>query len=1575
MTNRPTDWHVLDLDRDPVPGDPYEVKELAHKLGDFADDVSSALRSVKGLSGNNAVQDWAGLAADAYREQFGDLPGELDKLERSYRLASGALGTYWPKLETAQADADRALAQGRTARQDLDAAKTTQTNANDWVKRAGDKSKEYQGDPKPGVEPPSAEEVRTATRNALDASNAQKSANTAVHDAQQRLDAAKELAAQAAHLRDTAASTAEHALHEASDAGIKNKHWWEKAVDWVADHWDEIVAVCKVIVAVLGILVMIIGGPLAWIVLAAALVVLADTLIKYAQGKASLWDVLFAAMDCIPGFKGLTTAGGLLKMAKSLPALLKSGKALENLANGVRKGATAVRQVGKDLKDGFSSLRKGAADEAKAGRQADGKCLNGDPVDMITGEMLRQERDVDLPGLLPLSLKRTHLSSYRSGGWFGPSWASTIDQRLEADGTGITFAAEDGMILVYPVPGPGVAVLPTQGPRWPLEWDGTPGSAIRITDPVAGQTRHFAPLVTPAPEARFTLPLRAISDRNGHRIEFDRADDGTPTAIRHSGGYRLTVDTSEGRITALRPAEPLGPHSALNPERDDSATDGRPAAADPPLRSFRYSTAGDLTEVVDAAGRSLHLEYDSGHRITRWTDRNDSWYRFEYDEADRCVRGEGADGFLDCTIAYDPRTRTTSYTDSLGRTTVYRYNERLQLTSTTDPLGRTTYSEWDLHNRLLASTDPLGRTNRRTYDETGNLTSVIRADGTSVSFRYNELNRPVASLYPGGARWEHTWDERGNLLTTTDPQGGVQRYEYDARGHLTSVTDPAGNTRYSRADAAGLVVELTDPAGAVTRFTRDFCGRVTRVAETTGSTGSTGAAGTTRVTGDAVTLIGWTPDGKPAWRTFPDGADESWTYDPEGRLVAHRDASGGITRFDSTHFGLRSARTAPDGTTLRFAYDTELRLRSVVNAQGLTWDYEYDPAGRLIRENDFNGRTLGYRLDAAGQLVERVNGAGQTIRFTRDIMGRVVGQEHGDSVTSFTYDAAGRVLRAVNADADVTMERDATGRLVAESCNGRSLTNTYDVLGRRTGRRTPSGLHSSWNWRPDGRPTELSTAGHTLGFSYDAEGHEVGRRLGGTATLVQSWDGSRRLTEQTVTTGVPDIGAAAVHDPAQVLQRRIYSYRADGYVTAVEDLHSGSSRYELDAVGRVTAVRSDGWTESYAYDGSGNVSHAGLDDSAAPDSSGERAVTGTLIRSAGRTHYAYDDQGRVVRRRVKLLSGGGRDWHYTWSADDRLTDVITPDGSHWHYLYDALGRRIAKQLVGADGNVLEQTDFCWDGSRLAEQSQDGRTTTWDWAPGSHRVLSQTERTVPVGAADAADATQPEIDARFYAIVTDVVGTPTELVDPDGSIAWRHRTTLWGAPVSGGGSADCPLRFPGQYHDDESGLHYNLFRYYSPETAAYLSPDPLGLAPAPNHHAYISNPLTWIDPLGLECGDPVPSYAEVKAKALRDAGVPEGQEPWEVREWVPSTGPEWQGSPQLFDAEHNAIYFREEDHLTESGDLITFQDHHTGHREPGDPGRQEPHVHVRPADEPRNGQLPGCEEHYYYDPSLGKPVGE
>src|SRR5262249_7307001 len=127
-----------------------------------------------------------------------------------------------------------------------------------------------------------------------------------------------------------------------------------------------------------------------------------------------------------------------------------------------------------------------------------------------------------------------------------------------------------------------------------------------------------------------------------------------------------------------------------------------------------------------------------------------------------------------------------------------------------------------------------------------------------------------------------------------------------------------------------------------------------------------------------------------------------------------------------------------------------------------------------------------------------------------------------------------------------------------------------------------------------------------------------------------------------------------------------------------------------------------------------------------------------------------------------------------WDADDQLTDVATPDGRHWHYRYDPLGRRIAKQLLDGTGAAVEQVDFVWDGNVLAEQTEAGRVTTWDFDPAGRRPLTQIER--------APGASQDRTDERFYAVITDLVGTPTELVDSIGGLAWQRHASVWGAPA-------------------------------------------------------------------------------------------------------------------------------------------------------------------------------------------------
>jgi RHS repeat-associated protein len=132
---------------------------------------------------------------------------------------------------------------------------------------------------------------------------------------------------------------------------------------------------------------------------------------------------------------------------------------------------------------------------------------------------------------------------------------------------------------------------------------------------------------------------------------------------------------------------------------------------------------------------------------------------------------------------------------------------------------------------------------------------------------------------------------------------------------------------------------------------------------------------------------------------------------------------------------------------------------------------------------------------------------------------------------------------------------------------------------------------------------------------------------------------------------------------------------------------------------------------------------------------------------------------------------------------------------------------------------------------------------WEWVPGTFQPVSQSERRWE-------DGTQEWADQQFYAIVADLIGTPTELVDTDGNIAWQGRRSVWGVHLSGMGPAYTPLRFPGHYFDPETQLNYNYHRYYDATTGRYGSADPLGLTPAADPHGYVSNPHRWIDPLGL-----------------------------------------------------------------------------------------------------------------------------
>ncbi|QIJ62110.1 putative T7SS-secreted protein [Streptomyces sp. JB150] len=1032
-----------------------------------------------------------------------------------------------------------------------------------------------------------------------------------------------------------------------------------------------------------------------------------------------------------------------------------------------------------------------------------------DPVDLASGRMFLPQTDVELPGILPLTFTRRTESGSTAGRFLGPSWTSTVDERLEIDPVGVVHVTADGLLIPYPHPVPGAPTRPESGTGRTLLTRDADGD-YTITDLDTGLVRHFTAPPGTEPGQDGDAWLAGVTDRGGHTVTVDRTETGLPLALVHSSGRQVNVTTTDGRITAL------------------SLAGAGPDGTDLPLMAYGYQD-GNLTTVTKPSGATTTFVYDERRRVTAWIDSNGSRYDYAYDERDRVIAEGGEAGHVQITLSYtepDPRTghRTTTLTTADGAVTRHLIGRGCRVLATTDPLGHTTRFSYDARGTMLTRTDPLGHTTTFGYDEDGRLVSVTHPDGGEVrAERGGPLGLPTELRGPDGARWLQEFDERGNRVALTDPAGHTVRWTYDDAGRPTSVTDALGAVTTVRCDAAGLPVEVTDPAGGTTRLERDALGRLVRLTDPVG--------GVTRLT--------WTADGRLARREAPGGVTESWTYDGEGNCLTHTDAAGGVSRFEYTHFDLLAARVRPDGARYEFEHDAGLRLTRVTDPRGLTWTYEYDAAGRPVAETDFDGRTVRYRLDAAGRLVARVDHLGNTLSYAHDERGRVIRKEAGGRVTTYLHDRAGRLLQASGPDSELIRRYDRLGRLKTELVDGRAVEHAYDAVGRRVRRTTPTGLVTTYAYDAAGRPTRVVTGGREVTFSHDAAGRELERVFGDGLLLTSAWDEAGRLAEQHLTAGSRD------------LNTRSYGYRADGHLTEIADGLSGVRTFTLDPVGRVTAVHARGWTERYAYDASGNQTEAAWPSShPGHEAAGPRAYTGTALSRAGQVRFEYDGLGRVVLRQKTRLSRKPDTWRYEWDAEDRLTGVTTPDGTRWRYRYDPLGRRTVKQRLADDGEtVVEEVRFTWDGTTLCEQTTIGADVpnpvvlTWD-----HRglaPLAQTERIL------SADARQEEIDRRFFAIATDLIGAPTELVDESGDIAWRTRATLWGTTAwTRSSTAYTPLRFPGQYYDAETGLHYNLHRHYDPETGRYTTPDPLGLGPAPNPVGYVHNPHTVCDPLGL-----------------------------------------------------------------------------------------------------------------------------
>jgi RHS repeat-associated protein len=490
-----------------------------------------------------------------------------------------------------------------------------------------------------------------------------------------------------------------------------------------------------------------------------------------------------------------------------------------------------------------------------------------------------------------------------------------------------------------------------------------------------------------------------------------------------------------------------------------------------------------------------------------------------------------------------------------------------------------------------------------------------------------------------------------------------------------------------------------------------------------------------------------------------------------------------------------------------------------------------------------------------------------------DSQEQVLGEE------KYEYRKDGELVSAANGTCTVKLERDILGRVVREVVGEDSIESEYGPLGLRMRMRTSKGhvLDIERNvvgdvlaLRAGGGPAVApgSDVKHEAAPSWEARftrnnlGLELERHLPGGVRSVWKRDKLGRPESHEIWSGRKQVGAKS------------YTWETNDRLKMIVDALHGPIRFNHDNLGNLNAaVYASGKMDLRMPDAVGNLFKT------ADRRDRKYGPAGQLLESlskAGITRYTYDPEGNLV---LKTLPDGSQ-WKYEWDAAGMLAKVLRPDGNEVTFGYDALGRRVWKKYQGKttkwiwDGNVPVHEWVELDPGVAAEPAPEKVAEAED-AGLRQRAVDLAKRSSqgppPSGplAGGSADAPitwifEPESFApaarlsgdQQHAIIADHLGTPTAMLDNAGQPVWSADIGIYGELRNvTGEKAACPFRWPGQYEDEETGLYYNRFRYYDPESGEYVSQDPIGLEGGLQLAGYVRDPLTWLDPLGLAaaCG--------------------------------------------------------------------------------------------------------------------------
>jgi RHS repeat-associated protein len=1089
-------------------------------------------------------------------------------------------------------------------------------------------------------------------------------------------------------------------------------------------------------------------------------------------------------------------------------------------------------------------------DDRSAPDGTPGQCVDGHPVDVITGRAYTLPAiELELPGPLPLVFARVYstTAAARDVG-LGFGWAYTWSWEIEVKRRALVVWSDEGIAVDFAPVAIDAEVIGPWG--WSLRRE----RERFVLDTGDGVLRVFAAL----DEAGTRRRLIELRDRNENRIELAYDAEGRLEEVTDSAGRTLAVEiTGAGRIASLQ-------------IRNARAQGRRIAVA-----RYVYDDQGDLVAAFDAEGHATRYAYDDEHRLTCETDRTGLAFRFVYDRKGRCVETWGEyPGKRDPSLAADVPARLADGTTrargvhhvrldyGAGRSTevadsreVRRYfGNRHGLVDKSIEGGGVVTATYDARGQLTARMDAMEAVTRYQRDARGRVARVTDPLGRTTTYERDDRGDVVKVVDPAGGTYELHRDPRGNVIHEADPTGAATGYAYDARGLMTSITSPTGGVTRFAHDGEGNLVEQTDPNGARWRWSYDVHGRRVLEVDPLGNE----------------TRWSWTPRGDVAAVFHADGGIVRHTYDGERRRTEIHGPGERKVGLAWGGFHKLVARTGSDGQTARARYNREGELLEVENELGEIHKLTRNGAGLLVREQTFDGRILAYRYDKARRVV-RVDAAGEVTARAYNAAGELTGCTLSDETEeTFSYDLRGELARVAWPDGELRFERDAAGRVVREAQALRgdehSVASLYDKAGERVRRVTSRGHKEQIERDATGARTQtILDEVHDVHHARDALGREHSRALPRGGHIHQGYDPMGRVARRWSTASgslrpvrIDDpgwTGDTAAAQPDRITAEHAYKYSAEGELSDALDRRRGWSQYSYDATGHLLSALCDGTgrEQRFRYDAAGNPYEDGTSDARA------YGPGGRLLRRGDAT-YAWDEAGRLREKR----SPAGV-WRYVWDAAGRLAGVALPGGKHAAYGYDPLGRRVeARLLAGPRGKVEERTRFVWDGDTIAHTIRTRAAAEGDPITEERTFCFEDGSFVPAAQCDDTPDGYGGRRRAWSFFVNDPIGTPDELVDGAGGVLAELDREVWGRTEAAEGSrAETPLRFQGQYEDGETGLFYNWFRYYDAEAGLYLSPDPIGLAGGLRLFGYAVSPTGWIDPLGLAR---LPRDANVNPKA-------------------------------------------------------------------------------------------------------------